>query len=222
MVHQIIKSKYSLFAETMILTLLILIIGFALGMLVEYARTKSISDDYNEFEVTALDLKLQNYYYQIMDEASCDKALEQNLIFADQIYDTGLLLEKYEDANELSESILIEKKKYVLLKTELWLNSVLLREKCKGKFHTVVYFYTQYEDLIKRAEQKSISDILGKLKKEKGNNIILIPIAGDLGLDIVNFQKNIYNITYLPSILLDEKTLLEGFHSVEELEKYLK
>ena len=58
-------------------------------------------------------------------------------------------------------------------------------------------------------------------KGERENNIILIPIAGDLNLNIVNLQERIYNVTYYPSVIIDEKYVLEGFKSKSDTEKYL-
>jgi len=221
MVYKIVKSVHRDFIETLFLTLLILLIGFLIGFYVESYRTNQISKSYKEFEVGALDLRLQNYYFQIMKESSCEKAIEQNFVFADRIYDEGLLLERYEQSNELSEDILLEKKKYVLLKTELWLNSILLKEKCGNPFHTVVYVYSQTGNALKESEQDAISNILRKLKEERGNDIILIPIAGNIGIDIVDLQLNSYNVTYLPSIIIDEKQVLEGFHELDEIKSYL-
>ncbi len=221
MVYQIVKMKHRIFIETLILTVLILFTGFLIGFYVESSRTNELIDNYKNFEIEAMDLKLQNYYYQIMDSASCETAIEQNFIFADEIYNEGLIIERYEQLNELSEDILREKKRYVLLKTELWLNSILLREKCDASFHTVTYIYSQEGDDIKRAEQDVIADTLRELKEEKNNEIILIPIAGDIGLDIVDLQRRLYNITYLPSIIIDEKIVIEGYKSVEDLEEYL-
>ena len=206
----------------MIITLAILIIGFSIGFFVESFRVQKINDYYQNFEIEALDLKLQNYYYQIMDEASCAEAINQNFIFADEVYNTGLILEKYEEANQISSELLTEKKRYVLLKTELWLNSILLKRKCNESFHTVVYLYSQNYNKAKEAEQKIISDILRKVKEEQGNKIILLPTAGDLEIDSVNLQKRIYNITYLPSIIIDEKYVLSGFASEEKISQYLK
>jgi len=222
MVYKITQTKYRAFIETLILTLLILLIGFFVGYFVESARTGNVVSAYKEFEVTALDLKLQNYYYQIMDSASCERAIAQNFIFADDIYEKGLKIEKYEQANDLSEELLLEKKKYVLLKTELWLNSILLKKKCEKPFNTVVYVYSQEGDVLKKAEQDALSGILSKLKEKMGDEIILLPIAGNIGLDIVDLQLGIYGVTYLPSIIINEEQVLEGFHSVDEIEAYLK
>ncbi len=221
MVYEIIKSKNKIFLDTLVITLALLIIGFSIGFFVESFRVQKINDYYRDFEIQALDLKLQNYYYQIMDEASCIEAIKQNFIFADEIYNTGLILEKYEKANQISSEILIEKKRYVLLKTELWLNSILLKKKCNESFHTIVYFYSRDYNKAKEAEQKIISDILSMIKAEQGNKVVLLPIAGDLDIDSVTLQERIYNITYLPSIVIDEKYVLSGFVSEEEINQYL-
>ena len=132
-------------------------------------------------------------------------------------------LEQYEEANQLTGDLLLEKKQYILLKTELWFNTILLKNKCGNPFDTVVYVYSNRpvnQALI--SEQKIISNVLKNLKEEKGNQIVLIPIAGDLDLDIVNLQLKRYNVTSLPSIIINEKDVLEGFHSEEEISGYLR
>lgn len=221
MVYEIMKSSNKVFLETLVITLAILIIGFSIGYYVENSRTQRIQANYQEYEVQALDLKLQNYYYQIMDKASCEEAINQNFIFADKIYETGLKIEKYEEAEQITSSILLEKKKYVLLKTELWLNSILLKQKCNKPFHTLVYLYSQTTDKSKIAEQDAVSNTLASIKKELGNRVILLPIAGDMGLDIVTMQLAVYNVTYLPSVIIDETTVLEGYKDRAEIVPYL-
>lgn len=231
MVHKIIKTRFGVFFEAIILTFFILIIGVALGFGIEAYRTDKIIEQYKNYEIQAFDLKLQNYYYQIMDESSCKQAIEQNFVFADDLYNTGLELEKFEEANQITNDISLEKKRYVLLKTELWLNSILLKKKCNEPFDTVVYFYSDDPPSnIEVAEQRVLSNVLKTVKEDKGNKIILLPIAGDLkkGLDeegiqlgAVDLQRKVYNITQLPSILINEEVVLEGYQTAEEIESHL-
>jgi|TARA_B100000315_G_C14574531_1_gene587275 hypothetical protein len=222
MVHKIINNRFRIFVESFLITLVIFITGVSIGFYVENYRTSEIVEGYKLNEIRALDLKLQNYYYQIMDRGACESAIEQNFIFADQIYDEGLRLEQFEEANQVTDEILIEKKRYVLLKTELWINSILLKQKCNGDFDTVVYLYSnEPTNTFIVAQQKMISNILKDLKEEHGNKIILLPIAGDLKLNIINLQMEIYGVPSLPSIIINERYVLEGFHNQEELERYI-
>lgn len=223
MVYKIVNNRFRVLIESFLVALIIFLIGFSIGFYIENFRTSQLIKDYNADELQALDLKLQNYYYQIMDQGSCKFALEQNLIFADKIYEEGLKIEKFEEADQISESVIIEKKKYVLLKTELWLNTIFLKNKCNTSFNTIVYLYSNDpKDTFKVSQQKMISNILKDLKEKYGNEIILLPIAGDLDLDIVSMQMKLYNVSNLPSLVINEKDVLDGFHSAEELEQYLK
>jgi len=225
MVYQIAKleAKYKVFIETLIFTLLILIIGFTLGFYIEYSRNSITSENYKIFEVDLLDLELQNYYYEIMGNDSCEAAIQSNLDFADRIYSQGLILERYEKASEILEGdLLLEKKKYVLSKTKLWLNSIIIKRRCGNPFHTVTYIYSQEPSQVKEAEQSAISETLRLIKQESGNEIILIPIAGDLGLYSVDLQLSNYNLTYLPSIIIDEEIVLTGYHTEEQIKQSLE
>ena len=197
-------------------------LGFSWGFYFENFRTNKIAESYKNYEIEALDLKLQNYYYQIMGQSSCKEAIEQNFIFADNLYYTGLEIERAEEANQITEDIIREKRRHALLKTELWLNTILLKKKCDNPFDTVVYIFAHDpKNNAKVSEQKILSNILKTVKENKGNKIILIPIAGDMNLGVVDLQKRIYNITYFPSIIINEKIVLEGFHTQEEIKSYL-
>jgi hypothetical protein len=224
MVHKMIKGK-GIFAEVLILAVLILLIGFILGFYVETLRTNAVINETRSFEIEALDLKLQDYYYQTMNNIACKEAIDQNLIFAENLYQKGLILEQYENANQISEDLTREKKRYVLLKTELWFNSILLKNKCGGEdqtFHTVVYFYSNDKnDLVKNGIQMVFSNILKQVKEKQQNKIILLPIAGDLDLNSVSLQENVYNITQLPTILIDEKIKITEVNSTSDIENYL-
>lgn len=222
MVHKIINHKFGVFVESLILTLLIFIIGFSLGFYIEFSRTNDIIRDARNYEIEALDLRLQNYYYQTISSSDCQTAIEQNFIFADNLYSDGLEIQKYEEASQLTEDIRREKRRYVLLKTELWLNSIILKEKCNADFDTIVYFYSDDpNNNIIVSQQKIISNVLKDIKEENGNSVILLPIAGDMGLEAIDLQRRVHKIGYLPSILINEDIVLEGFHTVDEIRGYL-
>ena len=217
-----ISEKQKIFFDVLVLAVLFMSIGFFAGFFTEVYRTGKVVENYKDNEIQALDLKLQNYYYQIMSKESCDAALTQNFIFADKLYSEGLKIEKYEEANQITADILLEKKRYVLLKTELWLNTILLKEKCNKELNTIVYFYSHdppSNSVV--ATQKIISNVLRDVKDQKGNSVVLLPIAADMDLEIVNLQRKIYNITELPSILINEDVKLEGYSSEKEILSYL-
>ncbi|MBT6995378.1 hypothetical protein HN865_03490 [Candidatus Woesearchaeota archaeon] len=215
-------NEKSAFGKALVLTVILFLVGVSLGVFIESYRSNSIKDQYEELEFELLDSKLRTNFYQLMGEDFCDIAVEDNLAFSDRIYEEGKKIEVYAKFNRLGDKLIEEKKKYTLLKTEFWLNSILLRDKCNEDYETVVYFYLDdpQEDNIKQSQNVQ-SRILGDLKEKYGSEIMLIPLPTDLDVSVVNAFVELNDITMFPTILINEEIKLEGLHNLEDIEKLI-
>ncbi len=212
------------FWKAAIITAIVFILGVSLGILLESSRVKEIRDEYKTVEVEWADAKLQSSLFQVLSPKFCEASIQENLNFADKVYEEGLKIERYEDANRLSneDSLLYEKQRYTLFKLEFWLNSINLKEKCNANYTNLVYFYLDDPSLTERPKQDTLSIILKDLKQKYGQEIMLIPIPLDLDIATVNVVKTAYNISVAPTILINEKIKLEGLYSQEEIEEVIK
>lgn len=210
------------FWKAAIITLIVFSLGILLGYSLESNRWVEVKEEYKQVEIEWADAKLQSIYYQLMSPEFCEAAIKENLKFADKVYEQGLKLERYENANRLTEEMSYEKLRYALLKLEFWLNSISLKEKCKTDYSNVIYFYLNKPSIIEKAAQDNQAVILKHLKDKYASKIMLIPLPMDLDIATVNIIKETYNISITPSILIDEKIKLEGLQSLEELESVLK
>lgn len=211
------------FWKAALITAIVFILGVSLGSFLESSRIQNIRDDYKIVEVEWADAKLQSSYFQILDPKFCDIAIKENLNFADHVYEEGLKIERYENANKLNDEneLLYEKQRYTLFKIEFWLNSIYLKEKCKANYTNVVYFYLDKPAITEKSKQDTLSLILKDLKNNLGQKIMLIPIPLDLNVRTVDIIKNTYNITTAPTLLINEKIKLEGLQSEAEIKKYV-
>ncbi len=211
------------FWKAALITAIVFILGVSLGSFLESSRIQNIRDDYKIVEVEWADAKLQSSYFQILDPKFCDIAIKENLNFADRVYEEGLKIERYENANKLNDEneLLYEKQRYTLFKIEFWLNSIYLKEKCKANYTNVVYFYLDKPAITEKSKQDTLSLILKDLKNNLGQKIMLIPIPLDLNVRTVDIIKNTYNITTAPTLLINEKIKLEGLQSEAEIKKYV-
>ena len=109
-----------------------------------------------------------------------------------------------------------------MLRTFLWINTIDISEKCQGEFNTVVYLY-EYgpKDLAKKATQNVWSKILFDLKQEKGNEIVLIPIAANSDLVSLDALLKGFEISRYPVVIIDQESIIEELSSVEDLLTYL-
>ncbi len=209
------------FWKAAIITLVVFSLGIFLGYSLESSRWEEIQEEYKQVEVQWAEAKLQTLYYQLLTPEFCEAAIKENLKFADKVYEQGLKLEKYESANRLTSEMEYEKMRYALLKLEFWLNSISLKKRCETDYLNVVYFYSDNPSMKEKAEQDSQSVILKNLKDKYASKIMLIPLPIDMDISTINIIKQTYSITESPTILIDEKTKLEGIQSLEELENSL-
>ena len=215
------ENQTSAFWKAAILTIIIFLLGVLLGYYLEKGRIEKIEKEFIDTDIEWADAKLQSLYYQIMEKEECETAIDENIVFADKIYEQGVKLQRYEDANQLSEKMVTEKKKYALLKTEFWINSILLKEKCNAEYKNIVYFFKNEPSMTEEEEQRVQSVVLKNVKDKYGRDVMLIPLPFGLEISTIEIMKKTYEISKAPSILIDEKIRLEGIQDMEEIEKFL-
>jgi len=216
-----IKNQKYIFLYALILTFVVFNIGIFFGYMLESSRIDKINTLYLNAEMELIDQMTQKDALEIID-LDCSLLVEENIKFADRIFEEALLIPKYEDANRINGDIKFQHKRFDLLRTLFWVNSIKIKQKCNSDYHNLVYFYKYNNPSIEQeSKQKFFSNLLQELKSEFGENIMLIPIAGDNDIPSINLLLQEYEINELPVILIDEKTKITEVDNIEELEKYL-
>lgn len=216
-----IKNQKYIFLYALILTFVVFNIGIFFGYMLESSRIDKINTLYLNAEMELIDQMTQKDALEIID-LDCSLLVEENIKFADRIFEEALLIQKYEDANRINGDIKFQHKRFDLLRTLFWVNSIKIKQKCNSDYHNLVYFYKYNNPSIEQeSKQKFFSNLLQELKSEFGENIMLIPIAGDNDIPSINLLLQEYEINELPVILIDEKTKITEVDNIEELEKYL-
>jgi hypothetical protein len=212
------EHQHHLFLEALGLALLIFLVGIFLGSSMESLRTNKITDMYIRSETTLLDLQIQATLLKTKN-IDCAVAVEKNIQFGDSIYEEAKILENYEESNKLTNGLLEQHRKYSVLRTLFWMNSIDIKKSCKNDFHTVVYLYDYNpKDLAVASEQRFFSNFLTRLKEEKGNDIMLIPIAKNMEINSLDIFIAKYNVTS-PTIIVDEDLVItrpEDFSKIED------
>lgn len=219
-----IKSQKRIFLYALVLSLIVFSLGIFMGYVLESSRINRINTLYLDAEMELLDQRLQRDIIDIssLNQTVCQDFVNENIKFGDKIFQEAQQIQKYEEANKISNDIIFQHKRYDLLRTLFWTNSIIIKQKCNADYHNVVYLYKYNNPSISQdSEQKTLSNLLAELKNKYGNKIILIPIAGDNDISSISILMDEYRITELPTILVDEKTKLTQINSMGDIEKYL-
>lgn len=216
-----LNNKKRVFWEALILTILIFLLGFLAGLIFENKRVDVIEEYYVQSENSLMDIFALNNFVSL-NNISCDALINSNIAFANRIYDEAKILDEYEKTGKITDKMDVQHKKYDIMRTFLWINTIRTNEICKdSSIHTVVYIYQfNTNDLTEKATNSVWSKILADLKETRGNEIILIPIAADSNVIALNSILENYDIQQYPVLIIDNKYLIKELSSVEEIEKY--
>lgn len=215
----LISQKHA-FWEALVIAIFVFGLGVLLGVFIEHSRQSTISEAYLQSEIDLLDIKIQTEALSI-DNLNCNEAIQKNIEFADKVYEDAKLLKKYEGASRITDSLLSQHKRYDLLRTLLWLNSIKIKQRCGSEnFNTVVYLYDyEPENIELSSKQEIFSRFLQELKNQKGSQIVLIPIAKNLGINSLDLLTDNIKITDT-SVIVDEGKLIitepEDFYKITQ------
>lgn len=213
-------SKKHVFWQALLSAILIFGVGILMGIAFEEARNRDVERNLLDSEINLLDSKLTGIVTGEFD-VSCELAKGKLIGFADDIFLEARQLEDYDESSQLTDVLELLHKRYDLLRMDLWTQAINLKDKC-GDFHTVVYIY-QFKDpsFDLESEQLVFSRVLEELKREYGREIILIPMAGDLGLNSIDLVKDSYGIEDYPAVILDEKVVIREIGDLAGIEDIL-
>ncbi len=215
------NQKY-VFLKALIVTIVVFNLGIYMGYKLESSRLDKINDWYSDAEMKLLDQRIQKDAFDLID-LDCEAVLEENIAFADSIFEDALKIAEYEKANKLGEGIVKLHERYDLLRTLFWMNSMRIKSKCGLDYFNVVYFYDYYNPTLEQeSKQNFFSNLLEELKKEHGAGIMLIPISGDSESSSIKLLVEKYGISELPAILIDEQFIVTNPKTREDIEQYLK
>ena len=214
------KSQKHVFWQALILTLLIFSIGLIFGVILENWRISNVNSIFERSDIDLMDVKLQGEIYS-MNQFNCDRAIKENINFADRIFEEAKDFDRIDEAGILKkDELAVKHKKFDILRAALYVNSVRIKEKCGDKYHDVLYLYRYNDpDIEVMARQNVLSKLLSELKDEYGSKVLLIPIAGDNNVSSINLIMDNYDINEdeLPVVLLNGEKIFDGLVKLEEL-----
>ena len=214
------KNNKIPFLTALIVALIIFWSGILIGIFFEDSRVAEITKFYSDSETSISDFELSSELI-FSSNISCELLSKEGRIFADRIYKEAKKLENYDGANKITDRVVHLHKRYDLLRTLLWKNIIKNKKDCEDSVDTIIYFYKYLtKDIGKISTQDIMSNYLIKIKK--GNpEIILIPIATDTGIVSIEILQEIYNVTEVPSILINEKYIIKELKDLSSIETFL-
>lgn len=212
------------FLEALALTLLLFVVGFLIGWVIETNRNLEIANYYisTEDEISVLEDQLD---MSNLGKYTCSELISRNSNMGNNIYEQALIFEEYENSAILTKSQLIqEHRKFDVLRTLFWINSINIKKRCGNDlFDTVVYLYNyQTEELSGIAQQKILARITSEIKENSPKEVLLIPIAKNLNISSLSTLLEKYNNLNESALLIVNEDKEFMYNQTEEIREYFK
>jgi hypothetical protein len=216
------RGNKAAFWQALVFAIVVFALGMALGLFIESDRADRVQDVLLQAEISLLDEQLRNRVVEDLG-VGCAEARTSTFVFADRIFEEARRLEDFDSSSTFGNALTLLHKRYDLLRLMLWSEAVRLRDYCGDDYHTLVYLFAyETQDIEQAGVQKALSRVLLDVKGAHGGDLLLIPIAGNLNISSVDLVLEAHGIEKLPAILVDEKSVIEGLVSVEDLEAYFR
>lgn len=214
------KVRTHIYLKAALLTLLVFVSGIAVGWYLDETRVSFVKSKIDELEVSFSNLALEEEFYRSVVTDSkilCNIYISKANDLALQAGKLGSYLESFREISKFSlHNIESLKDRYFILNLQLWLYMRKLREGCNYNATTILFFYTSVNKCDDCIAQGIVLD---QLKKKDPNKYMIFAIDVDSKLGIVNALKVYFNVTQVPTLIVNERQKLEGFVPKQELEE---
>lgn len=214
------RKKVYLYAA--ILTIMLYLLGFYTG--VYFSQKAQPSFQELKAEIQTLKNNLENIQLQQLYISASETTMGCNFLISDLNKIQGELntflqklpqkLELYEASEQIDQWYEEIKKEYMLVSLRVWLLSLIAKDKCEKDIVPMLYFYSK--NCIDCIEQGSVLDRI----RNETPNLAIFTIDLNLNEEIVKTIKNSYNITKVPSLIINNN-LYEGFMNYTEVKEII-
>lgn len=195
-----------------VITLIVFVSGALTANLVDDYRTEGLVVELQE-DLTEIESNQMQINYLQRDEVSCE-AMEAGLHSTVKNYNNRLgNLETFEERSLIKEERFEKiKHRYILSGIRYWMFAEEMRDSCDYSPNTVLFFTTNLE-----AEDCDECDNVGRqlslLKQELEGDILIFSIPVNLDDGMIDILQDRYGVEEVPVMVINDETVLEGYHS---------
>jgi|GEM_PF-928329 len=204
--------------------ILVFVLGIWLGNYIASSKSLELQRTQEKLISRFFGLELRNEMVKYQDIC----ALSWGDIWKDKVEMGQKVINLETRLGKENPDVLQEKEVYELIEIKVILLLREIRERCKENFTTILYFYTNKKndpkgDWRESENQGYVLDSIGAAHNMKGKSTPVYIFAFDINIEnpVINYLKNLYNITRVPALVINEHTYT-GLMTKNEIEKILE
>lgn len=209
------------YLKAALITIAIAALGFFFIAQLDAMRAGELQGSVDELLFQAQSERIVYTYFQTMGNSTseyCSYIYGSAQQKTSRIYDLAERIRYYEKSNLVNAEYNRIRDQYYLSNAELYLNARAAAKYCGASpYTTILFFYKVKEDCPECRAQGELLD-----KVVSGNpGVRVFAFPSDTGYAFIDVFLARHGITQVPSIVINDKVVLQGLHDEAEIEKYV-
>ncbi|MBD3319299.1 hypothetical protein GF342_05315 [Candidatus Woesearchaeota archaeon] len=203
-----------------IITVIIFLLGFSIGLVVESKRIDFVQDELREQKIEYSSSQLQyNFLNTLETKDTCPALFESYYNSLLQLDKTRERLEMYIQDNTISDgSFSLLKREYTLEQIRYWMLSRQAKEVCDEHFVTLLYFYSDEDSCPQCNDQQTV---LLYYKKLLGDKLLIFSFDSQFKEEpMIDVLRSRYSVSTYPTIVIEDETI-SNYSDMEQLKTLL-
>lgn len=207
------KKTYILAAA---LTFAVIAGGFGLNWIFNAQREELVQENLLNIQSSLSESELEMEYITGFAKDKCPLLEQEMGSISKTLFDTNKKLLQYREYAIGSSEFRRLKTDQSTLYIKYWMFTLTARENCGTNTTTILYFW----DNSLKSQQEGYA--LDSISEKYGSRALVVPLDYSFDLGIIKMLSSQFNITGAPSVVINEKTKMEGLVSSSEIEKYIR
>jgi hypothetical protein len=208
------------YLKAAIVTIALTLLGFFFISQLDAMRADELRRSVDDLNFVSESERMLLLYTQVMGDGGelCGYASQAAAARSDQAYALSQKISFYEKSNVVNDEYERIKGRYYLSNAALYLNLMAERKYCADSpYTTVLFFYRVETDCPECRAQGGVLDNL----RQRHPELRIFAFPDDSPYEFVNVFIRRHNVTSTPALVIDDRIVLQGLKSEEEIEPYL-
>ncbi len=202
------------FLKAAILTIIVIVFAFLMIMQLDNMRLDYLKKDIGIMTYTEQSREVILDYYYIMDNNSSKLCEHLSNLHKKQfvsVYSLATKMQEYQKKSVFNYEYEVLKNSYFLSLLKVYIHSFENNKLCGKNEVPLVFFYSETTNCQLCKVQ---NDILSNIAK-KCKNIRIYAFPSDSSIEIITILSKKYNVSSVPSIVIDDKEKLDGLQRAD-------
>lgn len=213
-----VNFRKDIFITALIIAIALFLLGFYFAKIWDDLRVKQINQGIKDSTLDTMGILIEQEFLKQFNVSGCEFSENRLAGISKNLYELGQKLMEYEKKGLLNKKEYEDlRREYFLVEVRAYTQFMDFIKKCDSNLNVILFFYNVDEDISKKQGYA-----LDAVIERKDKKIRVFSIDDEFYDPTLETVKSFYNITQVPTIVINNNIKKEGFVSIAELVSLVK